>query len=256
MTRYKFTAIFLALLGLIAIASYIVARSFIISGGDGPVTLPTANDPFLPPKTQPAFPPFPSDPVSTPAGEVQSHPVEDAQDPAVTAILAGNGFQGVPTALQKLAKLMPTNSTVVLEDGSTWVGTFKSDAIASWLVGDQVMILPNPVFTSPLHYLVLNQGRQAVVAVNLLSGPEAGKLKTIQSITRPDKVTGYAKIALQDGTKWEISTYKQEVIADWKTGQGIIVGANDDVDAQTFPYVLINVESSRYIGARQQSNKW
>jgi hypothetical protein len=150
----------------------------------------------------------------------------------------------------------PQGWNVELDDGSIWRAVDSSSAseMKYWKTNDPVVIHPTafPNWAGG-RFFFLNERLNATAIVELSQGPILNRSTNAQ-ITYIDYSSGYLEI--QDGigrsSYFHIDYADSLLFQNWRPGQSIIVGSNEDCYAgwlSNYSYILINIEKNEFVRA-------
>jgi len=121
--------------------------------------------------------------------------------------------------------------------------------VSYWPLGSDVYVTPNHgfffgVFHSDYKYWLVNAGTQETVEVDLLQGPELfGALS--EWITGINDYTGMLWLA--DGRVALVHPSDRAIMWNWQVNDHLVVGINDGFQSTSYPNILIDCPTLRYI---------
>lgn len=126
---------------------------------------------------------------------------------------------------------------VQLHDNSQWlVEKCKWHQVLSWVQSDEIFIKPNISWTSN-KYVLHNRTVNQTVEVSLMTPPSYMGANTFRIIN----IQPYERLVLlSDNTVWQVGPDFN--FSNWKIGQSLIVGVNNQWRTATYPQILINVD--------------
>lgn len=151
-----------------------------------------------------------------------------------------------PAAYQYANSIAFFGETVELNDGSIWsISSNDTYKTASWYTTDLIIITPNHSWLSSYGFCLTNQTTGEVASANLSIGPALpGYGYYTNWITNIDYY--YNIVYLQDGSKWNMSSFDSSTVYQWVIGDVVIIGVNDGFLSSSKPNVLINVAMLNY----------
>lgn len=150
-------------------------------------------------------------------------------------------------ALHKLKIVSIFGDYVTLDDGIKYkVNSKDADKVLNWLLSDRIIILPPSIFSS-YDYILLNTSTGAKVEVKQLE-PLPGQMLNAYTILGVDYAQG--RIALQDGSIWNVYWFDGPGLKRWFVGDMTTIGVNDGYfTKKNYANILINVNINEYVRA-------
>lgn len=160
------------------------------------------------------------------------------------------------TPYRLLANKDPSGMSIEMDDGAIWriVDYSSAEEVKYWRINDPLIIQPT-LFPnwSGARYFILNERLGSTATAEISYGPLLGRA-THNQIVYIDYMSGM--IQLQDGigrtSFWKLSYADRAYFQQWRLGQTIIIGSNEDCYAGWFSsdsYILINVERNDFVNA-------
>lgn len=134
--------------------------------------------------------------------------------------------------------------TVEFHDGSIWSIAFDDRPfVFNWFTSDDVVIMPNDDWYSLYTYRLHNQQTGLSVRSNIYLGPVFRGFYSYWIIA----IDYYNdQVCLQDGSIWSMSPLDDGITRNWKIGDTVILGVNNNSFSSIRPNILINVNMNNY----------
>lgn len=150
----------------------------------------------------------------------------------------------------------PHGWSLEMDDGSMWrmSDSSSADEVKHWRANDSLVIHPTLFpYLSGGRYFIVNERVRGTAIAELSYGPLIDRATHNQIVY----IDNFAQtLQLQDGAGrvsfWHLNFGDRSLFKQWKLGQTIIIGSNEDCYAGWFshhPYILINVERNNYVRA-------
>lgn len=179
--------------------------------------------------------------ASKPAAKLNAKTLMAAKMMAPAAVAKSMYYTSHPSAYQYPISVSYFGETVGLMDGSIWnISSFDAYKTKGWYTTDLVVITPNHSWLSLYSFCLTNQTTGETASANLSVGPTVpGYGLYTNWITGIDYT--FNIIYLQDGSRWNMSSFDSSTVYQWVVGDVVIIGVNDGFLSSTKPNILINV---------------
>ncbi len=146
-----------------------------------------------------------------------------------------------------LTSVSSLNDCVEIEDGSIWkIRTSDQPKINHWRYYHVLIITQNSSWFSSCQYKIINHSTGDTVEADLILGPFENEAHT-HYITFIDYTRG--ELVLSNNTVWQAASSDVSTFRQWKIQDAIIIGQNTAKLSQSFPALLINVNTNNYTRA-------
>jgi hypothetical protein len=179
--------------------------------------------------------------LETRAGLSEKHPEENKKEQLLKT-RKSLFHTSHPGAYQNPVSISFYGDNIELTDGSVWIVSHSdSHKTLNWYTTDLLIITPNHSIFSSHAYRITNQTTGQSVAVNLSLGPIAPPYGSSYTHWIVGIDYYYNVIYLEDGSRWNMSSFDHGIVNQWVIGDVVIIGVNDGWLSFSNPNILINV---------------